>query len=177
MTLKYLLTKRDDMIPDKVIYTDGRDVTVTDSTLKVKNTAYHINGITKLCMWTIRPDRWPGVLLLLLGVVGIVAGWLGLFPADMNMETDNGLLSANSLALWIGVALLVIGILILALTKEKYAVRIATAEGEKNAIVSHKREYIAQIVDALNRAFTFGPSNPNYNVTGTSDRTYVTVKE
>ena len=62
------------MTDDKVIYTDGRDVTVTDSTLKVKKTSYHINGITKLTMWTIRPDRWPAVLLMLLGIAGIVCG-------------------------------------------------------------------------------------------------------
>lgn len=31
------------MTQDKVIYTDGRDVVVTDSTLKVKNTSYKLN--------------------------------------------------------------------------------------------------------------------------------------
>lgn len=162
------------MIPDKVIYTDGRDVTVTDSTLKVKNTAYHLNGITKLCMWTIRPDRWPGALMLLLGVVAIVCGWLELLPASMHMETDGGIISGNTLAMWGGAVFILIGILVLALSKEKYAVRIATAEGEKNAIVSEKREYIAQIVDALNRAFTFGPRGATYSTTGTSGTaTYV----
>ena len=40
------------------------------------------------------------------------------------------------------------------LVRERYAVRIATAEGEKNAVVSEKKEYITQIVDALNEAFT-----------------------
>ena len=144
------------MIPDKIIYTDGRDVTVTDSAFKVKNTSYKLNGITKLCLWTIRPDRWPGVLLLLLGLTGVVCGWLGLFPASMNVQTDNGILNSNMLAIWIGAGLALIGILILALTKVRYAVRIATAEGEKNAIVSTKREYVAQIVYALNRSFNFG---------------------
>jgi hypothetical protein len=150
------------MTEDKVIYTDGRDVTVTDSTLKVKKTAYRINGITKLSMWTIRPDRWPAVLLMLLGIAGILCGWLGLIPDQMNMQTDNGVISGDTLALWIGVALFVIGILILAVSRERYAVRIATAEGEKNAIVSYKREYIAQIVDALNRAFNFGNTSSTY---------------
>ena len=50
-----------------------------------------------------------------------------------------------------GVALL--GLLILAIVRERYAVRIATAEGEKNAVVSDKKEYIAQIVNALDDAF------------------------
>jgi hypothetical protein len=153
------------MIPDKVIYTDGRDVTVTDSTLKIKNTAYNISGITKMAFWTIRPERWPGVLLMLLGAAAAVCGWLGLFPASMNMQTQNGMLDVNMLALWAGAGLFFIGILAVALSRERYAVRIATAEGEKNAIVSNRREYIAQIVDALNRAFNFNTPNSNTYVT------------
>jgi hypothetical protein len=155
------------MIQDKVIYTDGRDVTVTDSTLKVKNTAYKINGITRFTLWTIRPDRWPGVLLMLLGVAALLCGWLGLIPADMNMRTDDGVVSSNMLAIWIGAGLFLLGLLFLALTRERYAVRISTAEGDKNALVSNKREYVAQIVDALNKAFTFGPSGTTvYTSTG-----------
>ena len=148
------------MTPDNVIYTDGRDVTVTDSTLKVKNTSYKLSGITKLTLWTIRPDRWPGILLLLLGVTAMVLGFMSLLPAEMNLETDSGAVSSNTLAVWIGIGLTVIGILILASAHERYAVRIGTAEGEKNAVVSTKREYIAQIVDAINRAFDLGPTSP-----------------
>lgn len=148
------------MTPDRVIYTDGRDVTVTDSELKVKNTSYHLRGITKLSFWTIRPDRWPGTLLLLLGLAAAVLGFLGLVPADMNMQTDAGVISSNTLALWGGLILAFIGLLVLMLSRERYAVRIGTAEGEKNAVVSRKREYVAQIVDAVHSAFDLGPSSP-----------------
>jgi len=143
------------MIQDKVIYTDGRDVTVTDSTLKVKNTSYQINGITKLRMWTIHPDRWPAVLLMLIGIGASICGYLGYVPANLNLRTDNGVISGGMLFLWGGIALAVIALLMLVLVHDRYAVRIATAEGEKNAIVSSKREYIQQIVDALNRSFDF----------------------
>ena len=47
-----------------------------------------------------------------------------------------------------------LGLLILTVERERYAVRIATAEGEKNAVVSEKKEYIAQIVEALNEVFS-----------------------
>jgi hypothetical protein len=147
------------MVPDKVIYTDGRDVVVTDSTLKVKNASYRLNGITKLCLWTIRPDRWPGILLLLLGLLAVACGYMNLLPENMSVQTSNGNLDSNTLAVWVGVALAVVGILILALSKEKYAVRIGTAEGEKNAVVSYKREYISQIVDALHSAFDLGQTS------------------
>jgi hypothetical protein len=149
------------MMPDKVIYTDGHDVVVTDSTLKVKNTSYRLNGITKAAFWTIRPDRWPGALLLLMGIIVAACGYLGLVPADWSVQTESGLMSGNFIALWSGIGLVVIGLLVLILTKERYAVRIGTAEGEKNAIVSTKREYIAQIVDAVHTAFDLGqPNNP-----------------
>jgi hypothetical protein len=148
------------MTPDKVLYTDGRDVVVTDSTLKVKNTSYKINGITKLSFWTIRPDRWPGALLLILGLAAAVCGFMNVFPSSMNVKTNTSEMDINSLAMWVGAIMALIGILILAAAKERYAVRIRTAEGEKNAIVSPKREYIAQIVDAIHRAFDLGPSQP-----------------
>jgi len=164
---------------DKVIYTDGRDVTVTDSTLKVKSTSYRINGITRMCLWTIRPERWPGVVLMVLGVVALLIGWFVQLPADMNLTTQNGVLGANMLALWIGAALLVIGLLAVALTRERYAVRITTAEGDKNALVSRRREYVAQVVDALNKAFTFGGTGTTTAHAGTTGAKtdYVTVKK
>lgn len=173
------------MIQDKVIYTDGRDVTVTDSTLKVKNMAYNLHGITKMCLWTIKPDRWPGVMLLLLGVAGVVCGWLGMLPTSTNIETNSGIVSGNTLALWVGAALLLLGVIMLAVSKVRYAVRIATAEGEKNAVVSDKREYISQIVDALNRAFNFGstantfttPPSSGFTTATASGKSYVTIKE
>jgi xanthosine utilization system XapX-like protein len=77
-------------------------------------------------------------------------------------------LYGNTLALWIGAGLALIGLIILLMARERYAVRIQTAEGEKNAVVSYKREYVAQIVDALNTAFDF-----NHNA---ADSTYVAVK-
>ena len=69
------------------------------------------------------------------------------------MEINGDVVTANTVAIWTGAALALIGVLILAIVRERYAVRIATAEGEKNAVVSDKKEYISQIVDALNVAF------------------------
>ncbi len=147
------------MKPDRVIYTDGRDVTVTDSAFKVKNASYNIKGITKLSFWTIHPDRWPGFLLMLLGITAAVCAYLGMFPSQMGVRTDNGVIPANTLWLWVGVFVALVGFIALILARDRYAVRIGTAEGEKNAIVSRKREYIAQIVDAIHSAFDLGASS------------------
>ena len=148
------------MTPDRVIYTDGRDVMVTDSAFKVRNTSYNLSGITKLSFWTIRAERWPGILLLLFGLTAAVLGFLGKVPADLSIQTDNGMIGSNTLALWAGIGLAVVGLLSLMLAHERYAVRIGTAEGEKNAVVSRRREYIAQIVDAVHSAFDLGPPSP-----------------
>jgi hypothetical protein len=138
------------MATDRVIYTDGRDVTVTDSALKVRNTSYKLSGITKLSFWTIRPDRAPAIILMVLGLAAAVAGFMGAIPSQVAEGNP------NALALLVGIGLFIVGLLILVLARERYAVRIATAEGEKNAVVSRKREYIAQIVDAVYSAFDFG---------------------
>lgn len=143
------------MIPDKVLYTDGRGITVTDSTFQVNKTSYQINGITKHGLFVMRPERLPGMMLLIVGFVVAVVGILNLIPASLiaDMEFGGEVVTANTVAIWTGGALALIGILILAIVRERYAVRIATAEGEKNAVVSDKKEYISQIVDALNQAF------------------------
>jgi hypothetical protein len=153
------------MTQDKLIYTDGHDVVVTESTFKVKNATYRLNGITKLCLWTIRPDRWPAVLALLIGLAAVVCGVMGVIPADVNMATDGGYVTGNELALYIGAGLALVAIIALAVSKERYAVRIGTAEGEKNAVVSRKREYISQIVDALHSAFDSSHTNPPVVIT------------
>jgi hypothetical protein len=138
------------MMPDKIVYTDGHEVTVTDSALKVKNTSYNLSGITKYGLMIIKPHRLPGILLFLLGVIMVVCGMLGLLSPQLEVNGDY--VNANTMALWFGGGLALLGILVIGLVRERYAVRIATAEGEKNAVVSHQKEYISQIVDALNRA-------------------------
>lgn len=143
------------MEPNKILYTDGRGITVTDSTFEVNKTSYRINGITKHGLMIIRPERLPGLLLLVVGFIVAMIGIVGLIPTSFidSMQVGNELVSANIVAMWTGAGVALLGLLILAIVRERYAVRIATAEGEKNAVVSDKKEYIAQIVNALDDAF------------------------
>jgi hypothetical protein len=154
------------MIPDKVLYTDGHDVVITESTFQVKNKSYNLNGITKHGLLTLRPDRVPGILFFVLGVVISLCGILNAIPPTwMNDVYINGsYMGINALATWVGLGIALIGILITTLVKERYAVRIATAEGEKNAVVSKEKEYVRQIVNALNEACSFvrTGSTPTY---------------
>lgn len=137
----------------KVIYTNGRDVTVTESAFQVKNTMYRLNGITRHGLSILKAPRLPGIALCILGAVLIVLGLFGIFPTGVEITAEPESMNNNLLFALIGTALFVIGIIILLLVRDRYAVRIVTAEGEKDVVVSRKKEYINQIVDALNEAF------------------------
>ncbi len=139
------------MIPEKVIYTDGHDVTVTDTKLKVKNHSYKLSGITKHALMTMRAKKLPFIIIMGLGLLLALMGLFVDFAYAIDGGGDN--ISLNSIFLWTGLALLIAGTIGLAVNRVKYAVRIDTAEGEKNAVVSTKKAYITQIFEALNEAF------------------------
>jgi hypothetical protein len=149
------------MIPEKVIYTDGHDVTVTDSTLQVKNHEYKLDGVIKCGLMVLQPQRAPAVILLLLGIGLIIAGIMKVIDPSMvpDMTIAGNVFTANTLALWVGGALALIGVLLFGILRERYAVRIATAEGERDAVVSDRKEYIRQIVEAINSAVSFVHTN------------------
>jgi len=149
------------MISDRVIYTDGHDVTVTDSTLQVNKMKYKLNGIVKHGLFILRPQRLPGVLMVIIGLVVMFAGLLKLVPSTWIHDAiiANTLVSGSTIALIIGGLIAFIGVLLLGIIRQRYAVRIATAEGEKDVVVSSRKEYIQQIVDALNAAYNYIRNN------------------
>lgn len=136
---------------DKVIYTDGDQVTVTDSTFHVRKRDYRLDGIIKHGLYVMRPSRIPAILLVVGGLVLMLVGFATLIPADTMRDITIGSASigVNTLAMAIGGTIALFGVISIGLLKDKYAVRISTAEGERNVIVSSRKEYIAQIVDAL----------------------------
>lgn len=52
----------------------------------------------------------------------------------------------------VGALMLVAGLVIAALSKPSYIVRLGSASGEADALISKDREYIQKIVNALNEA-------------------------
>ncbi len=143
------------MMQERILYTDGHEVTVTDSFFKVRKALYQLRGITKHGLLIIHPDRFVPFLTLLLGAMMITMGAFRLIPerAIRNFQFYSIEISANTLVLCLGAGLFIAGCLVLGFMKDRYAIRIATAEGEKNVLVSRRREYVALIVDALNKAF------------------------
>jgi len=144
------------METDNILYyTDGHQVTITDSGIKVKKTLYRLNGITRHTLSIIYPPRIPFLLLVGLGTCLFMAGAMNLIPASWNAYVNIFGFSVMVISLFMtsGVLLVLTGIFVMLRLREKYAVHIITPDGEKNVVVSHSREYISQIMDALNRAF------------------------
>jgi hypothetical protein len=141
------------MIAEKIIYTDGHEVTVTNSDLKVRNTMYKLEGIVRHGLAPLKANRIPGIILFIVGGVIIKLALSRYFPASLDMQIGDTLVLSNVFAAWAGVVIALIGTIHIIAQRERYAVRIATAEGEKNVIVSKHKEYINQIIDALNEAY------------------------
>ena len=140
---------------DKVFYTDGHEVTVTDTSFKVNRKEYKLLGITRHGLLTIKPHRAPGIFIAIIGLLVLVIGAYELLPSGslQDVRMLNRWISANDIAVFSGGLIALAGMSFAILVKPKYAVRISTAEGESNAVISKHQEYVRQIIDGLNRAF------------------------
>ncbi len=144
--------KRED---EKVLYTDGSEVTVTESALQVKKKWYDLRAVSKYGLIILQPSRLPwlvilsmGIALLVLGITKQVPG--GWMPA---MYWGDVLLTENLLTALSGSLLALTSIGVMLTVTERYAVSITTEEGEQRVVVSRRKEYIACIIRALNNAF------------------------
>lgn len=140
---------------DKVLYSDGSVVTVTERMLQVKKTGYDLKGITKYGMSILQPARVPWLITLVLGLVLVCTGTLGMIPDSWLGEryVDDVLLTGNLLAILFGTVLILTPVGVLLSLSERYAVSITTADGEHYIVVSKRKEYVNCIINALNSAF------------------------
>ena len=140
---------------EKVLYTDGHDVTVTESIFQVKKTMYQLKGIIHHDFLVIYPHRIPALLIMLMGAVTIflaVFRWQPLTALPSIHLLSLGI-SGMQTAIVMGCVLLAIGSVILMAARVRYAIHLETAEGGRNVLVSKRKEYVAQVLDALNKAF------------------------
>ena len=139
-------------LPCRLLYTDRNGVSVNKYTLKVKKEAYPLKDIIKHKLSIIRPARLPGVLLLVMG-----AG-LGLCSAITPVTRPEIIVAGNYFALnatilYLGLFFMALGIFRILFVRKRYALRIATQGGERNAVVSAKKEYILKLIHTLNDTF------------------------
>lgn len=117
-------------VPNEVKFYQDASVTVTQSRYITNSKTYAMRNISSVHIFEIIKSKKLPVILIVIGVLMLLA--------------DN-LRVAGFFVLALGVALLF-------LIKNEYAVRISTNSGEANSIVSKDRVYIQMIVDVLNEA-------------------------
>lgn len=127
---------------EETLFQDG-DVLITTSRAKFGATTYPIGGITAVSTAAIPAKRNGGVLLAILGVLVLVlssGSALAGEPFALNGGHAFGALVAT------------LGVVLAVLAKGKYAVRLATAGGQVDALVSENADRIARATVALEHA-------------------------
>ncbi|ELR69085.1 hypothetical protein C900_05474 [Fulvivirga imtechensis AK7] len=139
---------------EEVIYTDGHGVKITRDKFYTEKKEYNLDGITHVDLSRVPASKAPGVILFVLGFLAILAGSLEIFDR-LTYEAAEAIyvIDTNMVAIGLGVALILGGIIWMIAARDKYAVEIGTAEGEKQPIVSKSREYAALVVASLKKAY------------------------
>jgi hypothetical protein len=139
------------MKQEKYIYTDGRDVVVTDYNLKTRKADYQLKGITNFGLAIVKTPNVPGSIIALIGLTLLANVFYHFIPSAAFEWFSFPSITKEHLVL-LGAAITVAGTAWIILTPRKYAVWIETAEGIKRVVVSKSKEYIEQILHAIRRA-------------------------
>jgi hypothetical protein len=113
---------------EKVFLKDN-NVTVTQARYIANGKTYTMRNISSVSLFTLKSSYTLEIILIVMGVILLIAG-----------------------TYIIGGILLAIGVTLMVLKKDEYAVRISTNSGESNSLTSKDKNYIQKIVDALNDA-------------------------
>ncbi|PHV31621.1 hypothetical protein CSQ94_20260 [Janthinobacterium sp. BJB312] len=105
------------------------DVKVTNARFVSGGQTYAMSNVTSVKPFEKKPPRALGIILALLGL-GIMAGT----------------------SFMLGLLVLGAGLAILFLVKPVYHVLLATSAGETRALMTKNREYLNQVVQAVNEA-------------------------
>lgn len=117
-------------VQNETTFYQDSSVTVTQSRYITQSKTYAMRNISSVHIFEIEKSKVPPILFILLGIPF-------LFSGDF---------------FWIGLILIILGLLMFFTIKNEYSVRISTNAGEANSIISKNKEYIKKIVNALNDA-------------------------
>lgn len=117
---------------EKIFYQD-ESVKVTQSRFTVGNETYAMRNISSVTNYEIKKSRIKPILFTIGGIIYVFV-------------------EVSSIYSWV---LLISSIIWLVLTKNEFAVKISTNAGEPNTLKSENREYIQEVVDAINEAIIY----------------------
>ena len=122
------------------VYLSSPNATVTKTRAIIADKTYTMGLIGSVEMATVKPNQTVPSLLILAGIVMAVV-WF---------TVREGMAFCGV----IGVLLVLIGIVSSRYRREQHAVRVTSASGEVDALLSEDKESIQTVVDAINRAIT-----------------------
>ncbi len=124
-------------------YSDGT-IQVTNTRAMLGGKTYAMANITSVMMGEKPANRTPGAVIAIVGFLVTACGVIG--------TSDSGGSGGWVVGLLFGLLVLGAGIAIAANAKARYVVRVGSASGESDALVSEDKEYIQKIVNAMNEA-------------------------
>ena len=119
-------------------YQDGA-VTVTNARAVLGGKTYAMANVTSVSMAEKPANRTTGIVIALVGLA--LAACLGTVGGD-----------ASAVGIIFGLLVLGAGIAMAVTAKGSYIVRIGSASGEADGLVSNDRDHIQKIVSAMNEA-------------------------
>jgi hypothetical protein len=133
-------------------YQDG-SVTVTNTRAILGAKTYSMANITSVSSATIPANRMPGVVITIVGLLITVCASCPAIGVLGSGDPDaiGGALVFGMGAVF-GLLIMGVGIVIAVMVKPSYVVKIGSASGEANALLSKDAAYIGKIVNAMNEA-------------------------
>lgn len=121
---------------EPTFYSDGQGVRITPTRAIFGSTTYAMANITSIRRSTKSANRTPGIVIAIIGLIILLA--------SASFESSGGVI--------IGGIVLGLGILIAAIAKPTYFLKITSAAGEEEPISSRDEKYIDGIIIAINEA-------------------------
>lgn len=140
------------MSEEVTYYSDGA-IRVTNARAVLGGKTYAMANITSVTMGKIPANRTAGIVIALAGlVIASCAGCPAVFALSSSGSDTTVFWVASVGVGLLGLLALAAGIAVAAGAQPSYVVRLGSASGETNALVSRDQEYIQKIVSALNEA-------------------------
>ncbi|MDA7865694.1 DUF6232 family protein [Akkermansiaceae bacterium] len=116
---------------EELVFFDSGDVLVTNPRFIVFGQTYAMSNVTSVGTRILKPDRtWP-IIFLIIGLLLLIWG---------------------GRAFWLGPVFGAIGVSRLIRNKTNYSVVLNTSAGENQALTSKSKEFIEEVVSALNNS-------------------------
>ncbi len=139
---------------EKIIYTDGNGVKITDINFYTDDQTYLLEGIMDVRLIRKPASRWPGILMFLLGIIALLIGSFEVLENwRMTFSDQVYLVDASMVMMVSGVIFILAGVVLMVALRDHFAVRIRTAEGFRQPVKSKSREYIAHLVGQLKKSY------------------------